>query len=119
MPQIKDFHIGQMRYQATFQSNAPIDNASGGQDDDYYPYRDVFSCRCKLETYSSSKKDEQGQLLFNQGTRIVFRYSLPFAIDSDTRVVINNIIYRINGWSLIDQIKHYYQADVSVFQNAG
>jgi len=113
MPVIKELHIGQFRYQVTIQQNSPVDNSSAGQDDNYTT---LYSCRGYLQEYSGMKKDEQGQLLQNQGTKLTIRYTNILTINSDTRVLVNGIAYRINGYTLLDQRKHFYELNISLFQ---
>lgn len=99
------FYIGQMRSVATFYSNTPVPNDSGGRDDNWTV---VKSVRARLRKGSGAKKDEQGQVLFNKDYQMICRFNPALAIDPKWKVVIDSEDYRIKDFELVDEIKHWF-----------
>lgn len=106
--------IGEMRERVEFQQNQPINNASGGQDDNFVT---LLSCRGKLRQRSGTKKLEQGEIMIDTGWDLFVRsqVALNINLNFDTRVLVNGDVYRVNQWLLIDQLKHFYKFDIAKF----
>lgn len=99
------FGIGQMRQVVAFQVNQPIDNTSGGQDDNWVT---TVSTRGWLTKKTGRKSIEQGTVQFDKSYVLYCRYQSDLLINSDTRVTVDGQTFLIVDFELQDQIKHLY-----------
>jgi|GEM_PF-1875914 len=99
------FSIGDMREAVVFQQNQPIDNASGGQDDNWVT---TATTRGKLTKIKGGKSIEAGSLQFDKGYNLECRYQSDLVINQDTRALINGQPYQIMDWELVDQKRHLF-----------
>jgi len=97
------FTIGEMRQVFIFQKNVPVDNDSGGQDDNWV---DLVTTRGILQKSKGGKSIEEGSLQFNKSYEAVCRYQSDLVFDQDTRVLIDGHLFQIMDWELDQQIKH-------------
>lgn len=100
-----DFQVGQMRSIASFYSNTPVANDSGGRDDNWTL---VISVRARLRKGGGHKLDEQGQVIFNKDYKLICRFNPALVIDPKWKVVIDSEDYRIKDFELVDEIKHWF-----------
>jgi SPP1 family predicted phage head-tail adaptor len=102
---VDTFGIGQMRSVVVFQINQPVDNTSGGQDDNYVT---TVTTRGWLTMKSGKKGIEAGSLQFGKSYTLYCRYQSDILLNSDTRVIVDGQAYQIDDWGLQDEIKHLY-----------
>lgn len=105
--------IGDMRQKGTLRKNMPVENTSGGMNDNY---TDVLTCRGRLRKMKGNKALEQGDFVANKGYEWVCRYQNAIQIDTDSIWVIAGQSYRINDWEKVDEIPHFYRFIISLFQ---
>ena len=105
--------IGDMRQKGTFRQNAPIDNGSGGQSDNY---TDLLTCRGRLRKLKGNKGLEDSDVVQNKGYEWVCRFQLGIVINVDTALVINGTYYRISDYEKIDELNHFYRFIIQSFQ---
>lgn len=102
---IDTFGIGQMRSVVVFMINQPIDNTSGGQDDNYIT---TVTTRGRLTKKSGKKGLEAGTIQFEKYYELYCRYQSDIVLNSDTRVVVDGQNYQINDWEFEGEVKHLY-----------
>lgn len=102
--------IGEMRSIVLFEQNNPVDDGSGGQADNYTT---LLSTRGRLRQLKSYKDLEQGDILFDRGYELICRWRSDLVINKDTRITINGEHYRITGYELADEIKHWYRFTIN------
>jgi SPP1 family predicted phage head-tail adaptor len=102
--------IGEMRSSVTFEQNNPVDDASGGQVDHFTV---LLETRGRLRKLRGNKNLEQGDVVFDAGFELICRWRSDLVINRDTRVTISGDHYRINDYSLQDEIKHWYRFTIS------
>lgn len=105
--------IGEMKQTGILRKNNPINNASGGQDDNY---TDVLTCRGRFRQRSANKSLEQGDIVQNKSFEWICRYQAAIILDVDSIWVIGGVSYRIAGWEKVDQVPHLYRFILSAFQ---
>ena len=105
--------IGEMRQTGTLRNNTPVANTSGGVSDSY---TDVLTCRGKLRQQSGKKSIEQGQVVQNKAFYWTCRFQQGIVINEDSIWVIGGQQYRITNWEKIDQINHWYEFTLNLFQ---
>lgn len=89
---------GELRSQIIFQANDPSSNSSGGGGDNFV---DGLITRGRLRKRTGRKMDDSGQLVFQDGYELIVRYSASVPLDSDSRVLIDDIIYSISTCEII------------------
>lgn len=99
------FGIGQMRSVVIFQVNQPMDNDSGGQDDNFIS---SVTTRGWLTKKIGKKGIENGAMQFSKSYVLYCRYQSDILLNSDTRVVVDGRPYLIEDWELQGEIKHLY-----------
>lgn len=102
---VDTFGIGQMRQIVQFQVNQPIDNISGGQDDNWIT---IITTRGWLTKRTGRKTIEQGTIQFDKSYVLYCRYQNDLVINSDTRVLVDSRTFLIADYELQDEIKHLY-----------
>lgn len=105
--------IGEMRQKGTLKQNSPVANDSGGQDDNY---TGILTCRGRLRQNSGSKRLENGEIVQNKGWQWICRFQQAITIDADTAWEIDGKFYRITNWEKIDQLNHWYEFTLSLWQ---
>lgn len=98
-------NIGDMRSIVKVMQNQPIDNVSGGQDDNFVV---VLTTRGKLARNSGRKGIEAGNLQFDKSFKLETRFQTALTINKDLRMNIDGKDYLIVDWYLGDEIKHWY-----------
>lgn len=97
--------IGEMRSVVKVMQNQPIDNTSGGQDDNFIV---LLTTRGKLTRNSGRKGIEAGNLQFDKSFKLETRFQVAFAINKDLRISVDDTDYMIVDWYLDNEIKHWY-----------
>ena len=105
--------IGEMRQSGTLRKNNPVNNASGGQNDNY---TDVLTCRGRFRQRSANKSLEQGDIVQNKSFEWIIRYQSAVVLDVDSAWVIGGTYYRIASWEKVDQMPHFYRFILNAFQ---
>ena len=98
--------IGEMRSVVLFEQNTPVDNGSGGQEDNFI---ELLTTRGRLRKNKGYKDIEQGDVVFDKGYELICRWRSDLVINKDTRVTIRGEHYRITDHELVDEIKHWYK----------
>lgn len=105
--------IGDMKQTGTLRKNNPINNVSGGQNDNY---SDVLTCRGRFRQRSASKSLEQGDIVQNKSFEWICRFQTGIVLDPDSTWVIGGVYYRISAWEKVDQMPHFYRFILNAFQ---
>ena len=105
--------IGEMKQVGTLRKNNPLNNTSGGQDDNY---TDVLTCRGRFRQRSANKSLEQGDIVQNKTFEWICRFQTAIDLDVDTAWVIGGVYYRIYSWEKVDQVPRLYRFILSAFQ---
>lgn len=95
-----------MRQKGTLSKNTPVPNQSGGMTD---VYTDVCTFRGQLLQKSSSRTNEQGELVNNRNFQFITRAQNALVIDPGSRLIIDGTSYSILSYELVDQIKQWYK----------
>lgn len=98
--------IGELRRSATLMSNAPLNNTSGG---DYDNYAAVLTTRCYLEARGGTLDLQQGALNIEQTYKMICRFQSAIVWNTDSYWVIGGVNYRITNGIEIDNRPHWYQ----------
>lgn len=104
------FGIGQMRSVVIFQVNQPVDNASGGQDDNYVQ---TVTTRGWLTKKTGKKSIQAGSIQFYKYYQLYCRYQSDIVLNSDTRIVVDGQNFQIDDFELQGEIKHLYIFNLS------
>lgn len=99
------FTIGEMRNIVKVFQNQPVDNATGGQQDNFVL---LLSTRGKLTKISGRKNIEAGAIQYEKGYQLTIRFQQAITFYSDTRVNVDGTDYMITDWSLENEIRHLY-----------
>lgn len=109
------FVIGKMRESVTFRVNTPTANGAGFSD----VYSDLLTTRGQLEKSSANRSLTFGEIADNDSYDLYVRWqiTLDSNLRSDTKIVINSVVYTMNGRpELIDQRKHIYKFKIQCQQ---
>jgi hypothetical protein len=85
--------------------NVPINDADGGQIDNYVP---VLTTRCSLEAQSGKSSVAFGKMEYLKYYILKCRFQTAIVIDSDSLWVINNETYVVEDWAREDMIPFLY-----------
>ena len=99
------FNIGEQRSIVEMYENKPVDNESGGQQDNFVL---LLKTRGKLTKINGNKSIEAGSLQFDKGYQLITRFQNAIIFNSDTRVKVDGVDYMITDWYLETEIKHLY-----------
>lgn len=107
-----DITVGDLRKTVLFQQSVAVDNNSGGQP---ITYTGFVATRCKISNTSGNKYLDTGQIVYQNSWEMItrFRSDLFAGVNTDTRCIIDNQIYRINSWNLTDMTKHFLIFELS------
>lgn len=98
--------IGQMRSTVRFEKNMPVDTTSGGQTE---VYSELLTTKGYLRSRPGTRYLNAGELMIFSSHELICRFQDDFVIDSSVRAVIDDRIFTISGWELIDEKKYYYR----------
>ena len=99
------FNYSTMRFSGTLQQNQPINDADGGQIDNYV---NVLTTRCSLDQRSGKSQNGFGKLEYIKYYVLTCRFQSAIVIDSDSQWVINNEVYTVDDWQRQDMIPFLY-----------
>lgn len=103
--------VGQMRTVALFRKSTPIQNETGGYEDNF---ADLLTTRCRFTQKKAKRSDEDMQLVMNRDFELVCRFQTALIIDNDTIVIVNGDTYTITEIRLDkENNKQYYILTVS------
>lgn len=108
--------IGKMREVVEFRQNSPTPQGAGYVDN----YTTLLTTRGQFINSGDSRSLSFGALTDNVNARLIVRFQTALAagLRSDTKIIINNITYTMQGMpKLIDQIKHLYEFRISAETN--
>jgi SPP1 family predicted phage head-tail adaptor len=102
---------GELRSSVQVLQNNPTQDAAGGWVDNYSI---VYSCRGMLRQQSGHRSLEVSQLVTQQTYKLFIRYTTSFAINTNTRLIVDGNNYSIVNWEKVDQKPHWYKFILAV-----
>jgi hypothetical protein len=116
---LERFTIGQMRSVVVFKSNTPTTNATtnreavttGGQND---VYSDLITTRGRLRKKRGDRNLDFGLINSNDSYELICRFgtTLNAGIKSNGKVSVDGVLFTIQSWEVVDQIKHWYKFQI-------
>ena len=110
------FNFADMRFVGNLQANQPINDASGGQSDNYVT---VLTTRCFLQKLTGSDGFPSGTSEYIKTYKLICRSQTAIGalvngmwvwnINPDSRWVINGEQYDIDDFDRIDMVPHFIQ----------
>lgn len=98
--------IGQLRRTATLLKNTPADTDSGTDEDSYTT---VLTTRCSLEKSGGGFGIVEAGFDREKRYKMICRYQAAIVIDTDSLWQIGSDTYRIEDYTLLDDLPHFYQ----------
>lgn len=111
----KESSVGKMREVVIFLQNTPTTSGRGKVDN----YSTLLTTRGMLIDNSGGRGLSFGVLQDTESMRLICRFqtALSAALRSDTKIVINNLTYTMQGQpKLINQLKHLYEFTITCQQ---
>lgn len=105
----EEFNLSDMRFSGQLQNNTPVNDASGGQTDNYAT---ILTTRCALEK-KSGRVLNNGRLEFYKYYLLTCRFQKAIVINVDSQWLINGEVYKIQDWDKVDLIPFLYTFTVT------
>ena len=103
--------IGECRSAVEIIQNIPVDNESGGQQDNWST---SVITRGRLRKKTGKKINEAGALIFEEYYELVIRWQQAVIVNSDTRVLVDGKNYLILDMETVKQVQHWIVFKLSI-----